>query len=214
VGQFVAAAVVSAAVPIGVAFSFLEAVLEEFNEQFPGWGSSVAARMSSTLASEQFSPHLKRLMREVEINEKASSSSGGGTTTSSSSSSSSSSTTTATTTAATGSTTDTSSSRNSFSFGPDLVRNVEDELRAVKASVVTNIDKAVMRGEAVDAMAQRTESLRHEGQRFRRAGKAIYAKMWWQDYKIAAYTVAGVGAIVYLTLACVCGPTFRSCAIY
>ena len=167
-GQFVAAAVLSRDVPVGVAFTFLDAMLAEWNEHFPGWGSSLAARVSSTLASEQFTPHLRRLMREVETNE----------------------------------------------HGSDVVREVEDELRAVKASVVTNIDKALMRGEVVDAMAQRAGALRHEGQRFKRAGRQLYAKMWWQDYTIAAYTIGGVGTVVYLALACVCGITLRACAMY
>lgn len=61
----------------------------------------------------------------------------------------------------------------------------------------TNIEKILQRGERIESLVERTESLAQQSMQFRSSSRGLSRQMWWKDRKIV---IIGVGAALLLIL--------------
>lgn len=68
---------------------------------------------------------------------------------------------------------------NSRSHMASIRAKVED----VKQTMATNIERVLERGERLDDMASKSESMRSQAEVFRAKGRSLRRQMWWQNAK-------------------------------
>lgn len=74
---------------------------------------------------------------------------------------------------------------------------VKAQVSEVKSIMLENIDKAIDRGENLNVLADKTETLRSQAQEFKNKGTKIRRKMWYQNMKIKLVVL---GILLFLVL--------------
>ena len=107
-------------------------------------------------------------------------------------------------------------------FGPVLQREMQAATRAkdggkasqvaaqvaeVKSVMIDNIEKVLDRGERIETLVDKTETLQHTSKDFARSGKKLRNHLWWQNLKmklIIAFVALSAILVIFL-LACYSG---------
>ena len=107
-------------------------------------------------------------------------------------------------------------------FGPVLQREMQAATRAkdggkasqvaaqvaeVKSVMIDNIEKVLDRGERIETLVDKTETLQHASKDFARSGKKLRNHLWWQNLKmklIIAFVALSAILVIFL-LACYSG---------
>ncbi|KAI9314020.1 vesicle-associated membrane protein [Zopfochytrium polystomum] len=95
----------------------------------------------------------------------------------------------------------------------DRFRQVQGEIDQVKDVMVANIEKVLERGERIDILVDKTDTLNQASFAFKKRSTALRRAMWWKNQKLV-YTMGGVGLLVlYFVLVVACGfPAFQQCS--
>lgn len=91
----------------------------------------------------------------------------------------------------------------------DKVTEVMSSLDEVKEVMLDNIEKVMQRGQAIDELVDKTESLHHTSHAFSRASKRLSKKNCIQHYKMQLIIGLAVMFVLYLIIASFCGFDLR-----
>ena len=89
---------------------------------------------------------------------------------------------------------------NSRSAMASIRAKVED----VKSTMTANIERVLDRGERLDDMAVKTESMRSQAEVFRAKGRSLRRQMWWQNVKwtLLLLSITALVAFIIFLAAC------------
>jgi vesicle-associated membrane protein 7 len=93
----------------------------------------------------------------------------------------------------------------------DAVARVRGEIAEVKTVMVQNIERVLERGEKIELLVDKTESLNAQAFRFKKQSTHLRRAMWWKNAKLV---LALSGALVCLALfvtMSACGLRFEKC---
>ncbi|KAL4308139.1 hypothetical protein GQ457_01G023000 [Hibiscus cannabinus] len=85
---------------------------------------------------------------------------------------------------------------------------VKAQVSEVKGVMMENIEKVLDRGEKIEVLVDKTESLRSQAQDFKQQGTKIKRKMWYQNMKMKLIVFAIVIVILLLVILSIC-PGFK-----
>ncbi|KAI9639499.1 synaptobrevin-domain-containing protein [Dioszegia hungarica] len=93
----------------------------------------------------------------------------------------------------------------------DPLKQARSDLDNVKDIMVQNIDSILQRGERLDLLVDKTDTLAGQAYAFRRGARNVRRQQWWRNTRIMVLTgVVGV-IILYLFIAQFCGLSLSSC---
>jgi len=93
----------------------------------------------------------------------------------------------------------------------DPLKQARSDLDNVKDIMVQNIDSILQRGERLDLLVDKTDTLAGQAYAFRRGARNVRRQQWWKNMRITALTgVVGV-LILYLFIAQFCGAALNHC---
>ncbi|XP_046437641.1 vesicle-associated membrane protein 7-like [Daphnia pulex] len=87
----------------------------------------------------------------------------------------------------------------------DTVSQVQGELDDLKDVMVKNIDSLAARGERLELLVNKTESLSASAVTFRKSSRNLANSLFWKNIKITAITAAVILVIVYFVVSIACG---------
>ncbi|RSH89591.1 SNAP receptor, synaptobrevin [Saitozyma podzolica] len=95
-----------------------------------------------------------------------------------------------------------SSSAPQGSQGPNVQKNkIADIQQQIDSTIETmhdNITKVAERGERLDALQDKTDTLAVSAQGFRRGANRVRKQMWWKDMKMRV--IIGIGIVVLIII--------------
>ncbi|ODO08849.1 vesicle-associated membrane protein 7 [Cryptococcus wingfieldii CBS 7118] len=87
----------------------------------------------------------------------------------------------------------------------DPLRQAQSDLNNVKDIMVQNIDSILQRGERLDLLVDKTDTLAGQAYAFRRGARAVRRQQWWKNIRIMALTgVVGFVSRASKLSRCVC----------
>jgi vesicle-associated membrane protein 7 len=94
----------------------------------------------------------------------------------------------------------------------DPSENLKLEIDLVKSIMVSNIEKVLERGDAIDILVDRTSDLSEASTQFRRRTTVMRKRMCFENQKATMVTLGVFIILVYLLIGWGCGyPLFGSC---
>ncbi|EJT45903.1 vesicle-associated membrane protein [Trichosporon asahii var. asahii CBS 8904] len=93
----------------------------------------------------------------------------------------------------------------------DPLKQARSDLDNVKDIMVQNIDSILQRGERLDLLVDKTDTLAGQAYAFRRGARAVRRQQWWKNTKITVLTGVVCVFILYLLFANWCGLTLGHC---
>lgn len=78
----------------------------------------------------------------------------------------------------------------SSSQNPDAVYQAQNELNQVKDIMVHNVEQILSRGERIELLVDKTDTMAGQSLAFRRGARATRRKMFWKNQKILALSGA------------------------
>lgn len=91
----------------------------------------------------------------------------------------------------------------------DQVARAQAELNHVKDIMVKNVEQILSRGERIELLVDKTDTMATQATAFRRGARTVRRQMWWKNSKILALTVLVVLVLLYVLVAQFCGAALR-----
>eukprot|EP00735_Rhodelphis_limneticus_P007830 TRINITY_DN2049_c0_g1::TRINITY_DN2049_c0_g1_i1::g.21876::m.21876 TRINITY_DN2049_c0_g1::TRINITY_DN2049_c0_g1_i1::g.21876 ORF type:complete len:232 (+),score=25.02,sp/Q9LFP1/VA713_ARATH/31.16/1e-34,Synaptobrevin/PF00957.16/7.6e+02,Synaptobrevin/PF00957.16/3.1e-32,Longin/PF13774.1/3.5e+03,Longin/PF13774.1/7.6e-11,ATP-synt_S1/PF05827.7/0.059 TRINITY_DN2049_c0_g1_i1:66-698(+) len=91
----------------------------------------------------------------------------------------------------------------------DKISKVQKEISDVKDVMKLNIDKVIERGEKLDVLVDKTDSLSQQAVQFRRKAAEVRRHFWWKNTRMIIIIVVLFLLILYGAIAIFCSPTFK-----
>ena len=80
----------------------------------------------------------------------------------------------------------------------DPLKQAQTDLNNVKDIMVQNIDSILQRGERLDLLVDKTDTLAGQAYAFRRGARAVRRQQWWKNVRVLALSgVVGVVSLQY-----------------
>ncbi|GJJ12914.1 hypothetical protein Clacol_007161 [Clathrus columnatus] len=86
----------------------------------------------------------------------------------------------------------------SSSQNADAIQQAQNELNQVKDIMVHNVEQILSRGERIELLVDKTDSMAGQSLAFRKGAKAARRKMFWKNQKILA--LSGAVTLMYARL--------------
>uniref|UniRef100_A0A3Q3VPM5 V-SNARE coiled-coil homology domain-containing protein n=1 Tax=Mola mola TaxID=94237 RepID=A0A3Q3VPM5_MOLML len=89
-------------------------------------------------------------------------------------------------------------------FGPpnDKIKQVQSQVDEVIDVMQENISKVIERGERLDDLQDKSESLSDNASAFSSRAKQLHRRMWWRDMKVGTTTLL-VTFIIIISIICI-----------
>jgi vesicle-associated membrane protein 7 len=94
----------------------------------------------------------------------------------------------------------------------DEVARAQAELNHVKDIMVKNVEQILSRGERIELLVDKTDTMATQATAFRRGARTARRQMWWKKSKVTALTVLVVLVLLYVLVAQFCGAALRCAA--
>ncbi|PRW57246.1 vesicle-associated membrane 714 [Chlorella sorokiniana] len=91
----------------------------------------------------------------------------------------------------------------------DTLTRVRGEVTDLKNVMVDNIEKVLGRGERLEVLVEKTDSLGQQAFAFKRQARVLRRHMWWQNARMGLVITAVVVVAAYALVAVICSPTFK-----
>jgi len=92
-----------------------------------------------------------------------------------------------------------------FNAPPDKVAAIRAQLKGVKSVLTQNIDELCERGERLQLLMDKTDSLEANSITFRTGATQLSRRMWWQNMRWWAVVAVVAVVVLYLVVAAACG---------
>lgn len=101
-----------------------------------------------------------------------------------------------------------------FSNDPnaDRINRLKGEMGQVRTVMIDNIDKVLERGDRLELLVDKTNTMQTNTLRFRKQTRRFRSSVWWRNVKLTILLILIILVIAYVVLAFVChGITLPSC---
>ena len=71
----------------------------------------------------------------------------------------------------------------------DELTRAQTELNQVKDIMVQNVEQILSRGERIELLVDKTDTMASQATAFRRGARSVRRQMWWKNSKIMALSV-------------------------
>jgi len=79
----------------------------------------------------------------------------------------------------------------------DKIHQVKGEIEQVKDVMVHNIEKVLERGERIEVLVDKTDSLNQQSFAFKKRSTALKRQMWWKNTKLLIILIIVILFILY-----------------
>ncbi|KAG0470568.1 hypothetical protein HPP92_017268 [Vanilla planifolia] len=94
----------------------------------------------------------------------------------------------------------------------DRINRLRGEMSQVRSVMIDNIDKVLERGDRLELLVDKTESMQGKTIKLQKASSSFSNTVWWRNVKLAFALILLLLIIIYVVLAFVChGITLPSC---
>ncbi|XP_074274017.1 vesicle-associated membrane protein 711-like [Silene latifolia] len=94
----------------------------------------------------------------------------------------------------------------------DRLNRLKGEMSQVRTVMIENIDKVLDRGERLELLVDKTETMQGNSLRFRKHARRFRTTVWWRNCKLMFTLIIVLLIILYIVLAFLChGPLLSSC---
>merc|ERR1712157_600360 len=94
----------------------------------------------------------------------------------------------------------------------DRMSKLKSDIGGVKSTMVTNIEKVLERGERIELLVDKAESLENRAVHFKKNASVLKRSLWWKNVKLIVVIVFVVLILIYVCVAIACGgPLFGNC---
>ncbi|KAJ9104486.1 hypothetical protein QFC21_001982 [Naganishia friedmannii] len=93
----------------------------------------------------------------------------------------------------------------------DPLKQAQSDLNNVKDIMVQNIDAVLARGERIELLVDKTDSMAGQAHAFRRGARNMRRQMWWKNTRIMMLSGVVCALLLYLFVAQFCGAGLGSC---
>jgi vesicle-associated membrane protein 7 len=66
----------------------------------------------------------------------------------------------------------------------DELTRAQTELNQVKDIMVQNVEQILSRGERIELLVDKTDTMAHQATAFRRGARSVRRQMWWRNSKV------------------------------
>jgi len=100
-----------------------------------------------------------------------------------------------------------------FSSNPnaDKLTQTNKQVEEVKELMQSNIEQVIERGEKIDLLVDKTETLQESSHTFKHQATSLKRALWWKNFKLTLIIVAIIVAAVLLIVTFACGINWRRC---
>lgn len=94
----------------------------------------------------------------------------------------------------------------------DELKQVRSQIDGLKDIMIDDIEKILERGEKIELLVDRTESLNNQGIIFRKSAKATNRSMKWRKIRMyILFMTVGIGIALFVAISICGGVTFNKC---
>mmetsp|Transcript_17320 Transcript_17320/g.51866 ORF Transcript_17320/g.51866 Transcript_17320/m.51866 type:complete len:226 (+) Transcript_17320:241-918(+) len=93
----------------------------------------------------------------------------------------------------------------------DAISRTRVAMDDVKKIMINNIEQVLDRGERIELLVHKTDSLQAQAFTFRRQSRRLHHHMWWKNVRLTAAIIASVLIVIYLLVAFHCGSLLLHC---
>jgi len=93
----------------------------------------------------------------------------------------------------------------------DKITKVKGEIDDLKSTMVENIERVLNRGERIELLVDKTETLGQQAVDFKKQSTALKRSMWIKNMKITVLLVCVIILALYFLISIFCGLTFKKC---
>ena len=93
----------------------------------------------------------------------------------------------------------------------DNVSRVRGEIDEVKGIMVSNIEKVIDRGEKIDLLVGKTESLNQQAFKFKKQSGSLRRAMWLKNMKLNCMIFMIILVLIFILVVSICGIDFKKC---
>ena len=93
----------------------------------------------------------------------------------------------------------------------DPLQRVKGQLEEVKGVMVENLEKVLERGEKLELLVEKTESLQNVALNFRREGRVLHRTFVWRNVRMYAILVLAGLSFIYFVVGLACGFKLDRC---
>jgi len=93
----------------------------------------------------------------------------------------------------------------------DELTRAQTELNQVKDIMVQNVEQILSRGERIELLVDKTDTMASQATAFRRGARSVRRQMWWKNSKIMALSVLVGLMLLWLIVAQFCGAGLNQC---
>jgi len=94
----------------------------------------------------------------------------------------------------------------------DKITKLKSDVDEVKTVMVQNIEKVLERGERIELLVDKTETLSTSALKFKKSSTALKRSMWWKNVKLIIVIIVVVLIVIYVIIALICGgPALKGC---
>jgi len=94
----------------------------------------------------------------------------------------------------------------------DKIRKVRGEIDEVKTHMVQNIEKVLERGERIELLVDKTETLENTAVKFKTSSRTLKKAMWWKNARMLFILIILLILVAYTIAAIACGGLwFQKC---
>jgi len=106
-----------------------------------------------------------------------------------------------------------SSLMNTYNTAPpvDELTRAQTELNQVKDIMVQNVEQILSRGERIELLVDKTDTMANQATAFRRGARSVRRQMWWKNSKILALSALVGLVLLWLIVAQFCGAGLNQC---
>ncbi|KAF9235481.1 VAMP synaptobrevin-like protein [Melanogaster broomeanus] len=94
----------------------------------------------------------------------------------------------------------------------DEVARAQAELNQVKDIMVQNVEQILSRGERIELLVDKTDTMATQATAFRRGARTVRRQMWWKNSKVLALSVFVALLLLYIIVAQFCGAALQCAA--
>jgi len=85
------------------------------------------------------------------------------------------------------------------------IAQVQQRVQEVKDIVIDNIDKVLERGERIDTLVEKTDTLKFHAGQFQKQGTMLRRRLWWDNMKMKAIFGGVVLLVILVIVLIICG---------
>jgi vesicle-associated membrane protein 7 len=93
----------------------------------------------------------------------------------------------------------------------DELARAQTELNQVKDIMVQNVEQILSRGERIELLVDKTDTMASQATAFRRGARSVRRQMWWKNGKIMALSVVVGLVLLWIFVAQFCGAGLNQC---